>query len=530
MKKIIPIIVSLIILLSFKGMSLPKLSSFSSAKATIFLDFDGHFVQASSWNGGTPFYCAPSGLNDAQITEIFNRVSEDFRPFNINITTDSTIFLSAPLSQRVRIIITPTSGWYPGVGGVSYTRSFTWGDDTPGFVFPDRLGYAPKIIAECCTHESGHTLGLSHQAKYNGSCNLVATYNEGTGSGETAWAPVMGNSYYRNFSGWNNGPTPSGCTVDQDNLSIITSVNGFTYRPDDHRDNPDANADEVIISGSKFSEEGIITTNVDRDVFKFNLSGRGAFRLDAKPFSVGANNEGANLDVKVTLLNSSMRVISVYDPENILNVAIDTTLDPGIYYAVVQGACNENATNYGSLGSYKVSGVFAPAIVLPITEALLSGKTENEKHSLKWSIVADEKIQDIVIESSIDGSNFDSLATVSSTIKGFDYLPLTDRNTFYRLKVTSVTGQKIYSNVISLKAPENAHKSFVISTLVRSEIIIKAEENFKYQLADMSGRILKTGNAMAGVNTININNSPNGIYIIQIISNSQRKTQRIVKL
>ncbi len=50
------------------------------------------------------------------------------------------------------------------------------------------------------------------------------------------------------------------------------------------------------------------------------------------------------------------------------------------------------------------------------------------------------------------------------------------------------------------------------------------------KLADMSGRILKTGSADAGITNININNSPNGIYIMQIICNNQRTTQRIVKL
>ncbi len=226
---------------------MPKLSSFPSAKATIYLDFDGQTVSGTSWNGGATFYCMPASLTDDQITEIFNRVSEDYRPFNIDITTDSTVFLAAPLTQRVRIIITPTSAWYPGVGGVSYTGSFIWGDDTPGFVFPDRLGYVIKLIAECCTHESGHTVGLSHQSKYTADCSLISTYNDGVGLGETSWAPVMGNSYYRNLSGWNNGPTPSGCTADQDNLSIITSRNGFTYRTDDHSDDPKNNPTPISI-------------------------------------------------------------------------------------------------------------------------------------------------------------------------------------------------------------------------------------------------------------------------------------------
>ena len=231
MKKLFTIIFLPGLFFSFKANSTPILSSLPTAQATIFLDFDGQYVHGSSWNGGSPLDCASSGLTDVQITEVFNRVSEDYRPFDINITTDSTVFLAAPLTKRIRIIVTSTSSWYPNVGGVSYTGSFTWGDDTPGFVFSDKLGpFRPKMVAECCSHESGHTLGLSHQAKYSGTCTLVATYNDGIGAGETAWAPVMGNSYYRNFSGWNNGPTPSGCTADQDNLSIITSINGFTYR------------------------------------------------------------------------------------------------------------------------------------------------------------------------------------------------------------------------------------------------------------------------------------------------------------
>lgn len=221
-------LVTLAMLSGISGYSnIPAMSSLPSATATIFLDFDGHRVSAAVWNGGVPFNCAPSGLTEAQVIEIYQRVSEDYRPFNINITTDSLKFLSAPLTQRVRVIVTPTSAWKPGVGGIAYIGSFTWGDDTPAFVFSDRLGpNSPKYIAECCTHESGHTLGLSHQSTYDNSCNLVETYNTGTGSGETGWAPVMGNSYYKNMTGWNDGPTPYGCASVQDNLTTITSLNG----------------------------------------------------------------------------------------------------------------------------------------------------------------------------------------------------------------------------------------------------------------------------------------------------------------
>ena len=59
---------------------------------------------------------------------------------------------------------------------------------------------------------------------------------------------------------------------------------------------------------------------------------------------------------------------------------------------------------------------------------------------------------------------------------------------------------------------------------------INAAENYEYKLCDMSGRIIQGGRGKSGTNTININNSPGGIYLIQLISSNQRTTERIVKL
>jgi hypothetical protein len=162
-----PYLLLFALVFSINAFCIPKLNSFPAASATIYLDFDGHNVNSAVWNNGVAFTCLPAGMSDIQITEVFNRVSEDYRPFNINITTDSTVFYAAPLAKRIRVVVTPTSAWYTGVGGVSYVGSFTWGDDTPCFVFCDRLGpNIPKMVAECCSHESGHSVGLSHQSKY----------------------------------------------------------------------------------------------------------------------------------------------------------------------------------------------------------------------------------------------------------------------------------------------------------------------------------------------------------------------------
>ena len=511
-------------LCSVQVFSLPKLNSFPSATATIYLDFDGQTVVSAGWNGGAPLFCEAASLTDAQITEIYNRVSEDYRPFNVTITTDSAVFLAAPLTQRIRVIVTPTSAWRPGVGGISYIGSFTWGDDTPAFVFTDRLGpNYPKYIAECCSHESGHTVGLSHQSTYDASCTLTETYNSGTGTGETGWAPVMGNSYYRNMTGWNDGPTPYGCANVQDNLTIITSQNGFTYRADDFAET--MNSSTYSLSSNGMTVDGLISTSTDKDAFKFTMASNGNFHLDANPYSIG-NNDGADLDIKVSLYNSSQTLIATYDPENQMSVSIDTVLNTGTYYLVVDGTGNLNTSNYGSLGSYKLTGIAGP---LPIHSVTLAGNTLKEKHNLSWSTVTDDEIKSQDIEFSEDGTDFKELTTISPTAHAFSYTPTNASILYYRVKVTSVLNQTMYSNIISLRVTWRSHL-FVVSTIIKNAISVTASDNYQYRLFDANGRLISKGNGTKGFNTINIDNRSAGLYIIQLLSSdNQRQTERIIK-
>ncbi len=530
MKKTFTLIVLMCFLTSSVVLALQKLSSLPTASATIFLDFDGHYVTASIWNGGKPLDCAASGMNDAQVTEIFNRVAEDYRPFNVNITTDSTVFLAAPITKRVRMIVTTTSAWYKGVGGVAYTGSFTWGDDTPGFIFADRLGpFNTKMVAECCSHESGHTLGLYHQSKYDTSCVLTNTYNTGVGSGESGWAPIMGNSYYKNFTGWNNGPTPGGCAAMQDNLTIITTNNGFTYRADDYSDDANVNPEEIIIANKSFSVNGIISTTTDKDVFEIDLSQNGILHLNALPFSVGADESGADLDIKITLLNAQKRPIYVYDPNTSLDVSIDTVLASGIYYVVLDGTGNSFSSDYGSLGSYTISGTFVPLGAAFIKDIGIAGNVNKNNHKISWNIISGKLIKSLHLENSMDGIHFGSLANVTPDAKSLTYNPFIKSPVYYRLKITSALDEIEYSNVVVLKSTDETEKSIIVSTLVHNEILINSFEKYQYLLADISGRILGKGNGSTGLNKINISNQPDGIYVMQIISESKRTTERIIK-
>ncbi len=528
MKKIFTfLLIAVPLLFSFRALSVPILNSYPSATATILLDFDGHYVQSSVWNNGNPINCAASGLTEAQMTEAFHRAAEDFRPFNVNLTTDEAVFLAKPLNLRIRIIITATSSWMtPGYGGVAYVGSFTWGDDTPAFVFSDRHGYSPKKVGETISHETGHTVGLSHQSKYNGvDCNTpMEQYNSGFGTGETAWAPIMGNSLYRNFSNWNNGPTPYGCTNIQDNLSIITTQNGFGYRIDDYTET--LNTNTYALQGSGFNVAGVISTNTDKDAFKFTLNSTSNFYLSAIPFNVQGNWIGANLDIRIELYNSTQTLIRDFNPLGTLSNVVDTILTSGTYYLKVYGTGNSNIGAYGSLGAYTLTGSFGG---LPIHDVRLSGTVDKGKHNLSWLIIADEPIKTIEVQTSTDGSNFNVLTTVTPSANKFAYQSYQSNTLFYRLKVTSVINETRYSNTIALKGATNTEKLFHVSTLVQNDIIINAADNYQYTLYDMNGRTIQTGKGLKGINHVNISNQSKGMFIIQLLSNDNRQTERIIK-
>ena len=73
---------------------------------------------------------------------------------------------------------------------------------------------------------------------------------------------------------------------------------------------------------------------------------------------------------------------------------------------VVTGSGNNNVSDYGSIGSYSITGV---STILPIQGVTLTGKTDGSKHDLDWSITSSDAIKSVVVEYSADGKNFSSL-------------------------------------------------------------------------------------------------------------------------
>lgn len=357
-----------------------SLHSLPGATKTIYLDFDGHTTTNTAWlNGATiisPAYDIDGNTSNfsntelANIVEIWERVAEDFKPFNVDITTEdpglealrNTGGSDNAWGLRVAIggdwqTVLPSLG---SAGGWSFVGTYGREIAGPAFVFPGSLGNGnPKSVAEATSHEAGHSLGLSH----DGTATLE--YYPGHGSGPTGWAPIMGVGYSRNLSQWSKGEY-NGANQTQDDLAIITNnTNGFGYRNDDYGSTI-ANASNLIIQNSTtINTTGIIERNTDQDFFRFILTVGGSVSINVDPAA-----KGPNLDIEAKLYNSSGTVLSTSNPTGALNASFNTTLAAGTYYISIDGVGEGNVlgtgySDYGSLGFYSITGTVPNSITPP---------------------------------------------------------------------------------------------------------------------------------------------------------------------
>lgn len=351
----------LLLLLSVSAVSqVPVLNSDPLITSkVIYLDFDGQNVSGTGWNAGNLITALPSTMNAANIIQIHKRVSEDFIPFDVNVTTDSVRFNNALPNRRTRVVITPTSAWYGSAGGVAYVGSFAWGGTpgTPCWVFENLLSYSPKNIAEAASHEAGHTLTLRHQSTYSAvTCSKTAEYNPGQGTGVTSWAPIMGVGYTKNVTVWYNGLSSVSCTLTQNDhgnvAAGITSPNFLNFLPDDVG-NTQANAKILNLSSLNLADSGLVTEPSDLDAYTFSICNSRYVTIDVKPWALDTvNYPGANLDVRLFLYSAAGNTLAVDTPLSRLNSRIGINLLPGTYWFTIDGGRSANYSDYGSLGRY----------------------------------------------------------------------------------------------------------------------------------------------------------------------------------
>jgi hypothetical protein len=367
-----------------------NLHSKPGAPKTVYLNFVGGVVSGTAWNNASgrashtmlPFSedSDPNTFNQSEldiIAEVWKRISEDFAPFDINVTTKPPVSFGP---QTGHILFSPRKDadgyniYANSAGGVAYVNVWGRSDYTyyqPALVFPEGTGRNAHNMAEAASHELGHNLALSHDGRTSPS----EGYYYGHGSGFTDWAPIMGVGYSAHVTQWSKGEYAYASQT-QDDLAVI--ANRLTYRPDDHSNTTTGATPLVVTNGNEVTStslvldpdnlrpenKGIIGTRADVDHFYVDTTS-GTIDLIITPawidvFKTGSWR-GTNLDIKATLLNSAGAEIASSSQSTDTFARVTANVTSGRYFLRIdgEGAGADPTTgynDYGSLGYYFING------------------------------------------------------------------------------------------------------------------------------------------------------------------------------
>jgi PKD repeat protein len=354
-----------------------RLHSKPGSQKTLYLDFDGATLSGTGWNtNGNTIAAAAfdidgrSGFSSTELQRIqyiWQRVAEDFAPFDINVTTE------APPPERIRrssmadqefgtiVLITRRTGVYScSCGGVAYVGVFGMTTDfyKPALVFYDVLGSGnEKFVAEAVSHEAGHNLGLTHDG------GTGTGYYAGHGNDPaTSWAPIMGIGYYKTLVQFSRGEY-AGANNKQDDFAVVQSY-GLPLRADDHGNaGPTATTFQAYVAGGSASGsmDGVLETASDRDMFAI-AAGKG--QLSA---SAATSARSPNADLQLSLYDAAGNLLVSSNPAGALGAKLTFQLPAaGTYYLDVRptgrgNPATDGYSSYGSVGYYRLSASFGTA-------------------------------------------------------------------------------------------------------------------------------------------------------------------------
>jgi hypothetical protein len=462
--------------------SVPALDSRLGAAAKLYLDFTGDVTPlwVDESPGVTPAYDQDGDSTSfssgelASIRDIWARVSEKYSPFNIDVTTvNPGTFLNR---AALKVVIGGDGAWLGSpAGGVAYVGSFTNSLMNTVFVFPDNLANGnSKYVAEGVAHESGHAFGLQHQGLWSGT-TLAQEYNPGT----SAASPIMGGSYDSARGLWWRGTPSTSPYSTQDDMSILSTTNGFGYRTDD-AGNTAAAAKPATVVDTVLGAAGVIERTTDTDVYSFD-TGEGTVSLSGNVAAVGAT-----LDLKLELRDAAGTLLASADTAS-LGETLSATVTAGTYYLNVK-----SHGGYGDVGQYTITGTTVAAPVAPALPAPLGGLTGTSvsmsQIRLDWSDPSAD-IDGYHVYRSGNGTTWTQVATLAPTATGYNDVHLR-RLTLYRYKVNpfNVTGEAADGDVIGVWTSSGATGSSPKATILFSSAPITAAASAPVA-APVTGRI-----------------------------------------
>ena len=380
------------------------LQSKPGSARTIFLDFDGHTVSGTQWN--TQFG-VPSGFHvgysldgdygsftDEErqfVQDVWQRVAEDYAPFDVNVTTQDPGLAALVRSTSTdgtfgtRALIS-NSASFPadcgsGCAGIAFVGTATSVGERfhPAWIKGNINARNPAGMALVVSHEVGHTFGLGH----------AGTTSAAYYAGHNNWGPIMGSPYSRALTQWTDhtyanatrSPDQSG-----DDITVLART-GLSIRADEA---PGGVTDSPPVTSA--STEGVISTRTDADTWSLGTCD-GRLVVEAR-----SKWDGTNLDIRLDMLDAVGSTLTTSDPASGqtgspptatgTSATIDVRSDGSPRWIRVDGTGLVSVYgDYGSLGAYVLT-VTCDGSGGPPTETLAPGLVQVPGTSEVWLVTA----------------------------------------------------------------------------------------------------------------------------------------------
>ncbi|MEJ7800682.1 MAG: hypothetical protein WKF60_09190, partial [Ilumatobacter sp.] len=258
----------------------------------------------------------------------------------------------------------------------------------------------------------------------------------------------MGASYSQPVTQWSKQEYFGANNTGEDDIAIIGSLgngNDFGLKADDHGDTVAA---ATALSGQQVNVPGVIETRADVDVFSFTTGG-GAISFIANGAKVGPN-----LDIELTLRDSSDAIVARDNVATALGAGFDANVAAGTYTVEVSGAGVGNPgvnppsgySDYASIGQYTLLGntgsttpptdTTAPARPAGLTASYAGGDI-----TLSWNANNEGDLASYAVgRSDAQAGPFATIGTVGSTTTSFVDTTVVEGTRYYVVAATDRSG------------------------------------------------------------------------------------------
>lgn len=305
-----------------------------------------------------------------------------------------------------------------------------------------------------------------------------------------------------------------------------------------------------------FTSGATYLTNYNLRVYVKAVTGGidfGVGRSNGTPFAFTGNTYNLNQTYLITCKYAWVGAVALDDICSIyVHPATPTLSEPATMSATYTGATGSDATSITAIfirqgatadavaaviDGFHVSNVWSETIPVELTK--FTAQKANAAVKLAWSTASELNNSHYDIERSTNGKEFTKIGEISgygSTQEARTYTFMDEKPSavnYYRLRQVDFDGTATLSKAVSVNFDKNSSIK-VYPNVAKDKINIEMNMNdgsADLMVLNLLGQVLKSQKVQntEGSISLNINDLPNGSYIIRLVSKSGEMTQRFEK-